>query len=127
MSSKLQRILSSTLAFLLAAAVGFTPAARAADTDAPLPEVGDVISGFTVDSVTESFMLSSQLISFTHEQSGARLLYIMNDDPEMAFSISYHTPYVDETDTNHIFEHAIIASSEKYPSTNIFFDMAGRT
>ena len=92
-----------------------------------LPAVGDRISGFTVDSVSQSAELNADLLSFTHEKSGARLLYIKNDDPELAFSVSYHTPYVDETDTNHIFEHAIIASSEKYPGSDLFFDMAAKS
>ncbi len=97
------------------------------DKDSDLPAVGDKISGFRVDSVSESTDLNAKLLGFTHEKSGARLLYVKNDDPELAFSISYHTPYVDETDTNHIFEHAIIASSEKYPGSDLFFDMASKS
>lgn len=53
-------------------------------------------------------------------------MYVENDDPEVAFSIGYHTPYVDETDTNHVFEHAILSGSEKYPSKNLYVDLAGR-
>ena len=34
---------------------------------------------------------------------------------------------MDETDTNHIFEHAIISSSEKYPGTTLFFDLLGKS
>lgn len=86
---------------------------------------GNVISGFTVDSISDSQLLQAQLIGFTHGQSGAKVLWIKNSDPELAFSISYRTPYLDETDTNHVFEHAIIASSEKYPSSDLFFDLAG--
>lgn len=126
MSLNLRRILSFVLIFLFIAANYCAPMVLAEESDA-LPAVGDVIFGFTVDSITQSNMLDSEMIAFTHEQSGARLLYIKNDDPEVAFSISYRTPYVDETDTNHIFEHAIIASSEKYPSTDIFFDLVSRT
>ncbi len=89
--------------------------------------VGNVISGFTVNSLSDSQMLQAKLIGFTHEKSGAELVWIKNSDPELAFSIGYHTPYIDETDTNHIFEHAILASSEKYPSKNLFFDLAGKS
>ncbi len=92
-----------------------------------LPAPGDTVSGFTVDSVSESGILGAKLFGFTHEKSGARLLWVKNDDPELAFSISYHTPYVDETDTNHIFEHAIISGSEKYPSSDLFFDLLGKS
>lgn len=88
---------------------------------------GNVVCGFTVDSLSDSQMLQAELIGFTHEKSGAKLLWVKNSDPELAFSISYHTPYIDETDTNHVFEHAIVASSEKYPSKDLFFDMAGKS
>ncbi len=92
-----------------------------------IPAEGDRICGFTVDAVWEDQALDGDLISFTHENSGARLLYVKNDDPELTFSVSYHTPYVDETDANHIFEHAIMAASEKYPSSDLFFDMAAKS
>lgn len=88
---------------------------------------GSTIAGFTVEAVEENGILQSDVITFSHEKSGARLAYIRNDDPELAFGIFYDTPVVDETDTNHIFEHAIIASSEKYPSSDLFFDLANKS
>ena len=89
--------------------------------------VGEVYHGFKLDDVYSSSLLSSDMYTFTHEKSGAMLLYTKNSDPECAFSIAYRTPYVDETDTNHVFEHAIIASSKKYPSKDIFFDIANKS
>ena len=83
--------------------------------------------GFTVTESGSIEELGGETTLFTHEKSGAQLLYIKNDDKELGFSISYRTPYVDETDTNHIFEHAIIASSEKYPSRDLFFDIVNRS
>ena len=62
-----------------------------------------------------------------HEQSGATVACIDNDDQELAFGIFYNTPVVDETDTNHVFEHAIIEASEKYPSKDLFFDLANKS
>ena len=110
-------LLSLSLMFSMAAGV------FAEETGDDSLAVGDVISGFTLDSCEYSGLLDADLLSFTHEYSGAQLVYIRNNDPEMAFSIAYRTPYIDETDTNHIFEHAILASSEKYPSKDIFFDL----
>ncbi len=97
-----------------------------AQTDA-LPAVGDELSGFTLEGVEPYGPLNAQILYFTHGDSGAQLCYIKNDDTNRAFSIAYRTPYVDETDANHIFEHAIVASSEKYPSKDLFFDLAGKT
>ena len=92
-----------------------------------LPLPGDRIAGFVVREVGRIEELGADTILFAHEQSGAELMYIKNDDTNLGFNIGYRTPYIDETDTNHIFEHAIIASSEKYPSTNLFFDLAGKS
>ena len=88
---------------------------------------GSTIAGFTVESVEENDFLKADLITFTHEKSGARLAYIRNSDPELAFGIFYNTPTIDETDTNHVFEHGILISSEKYPSSNLFFDLANKS
>ena len=110
-----------------------SPEAAASEAAAPeedadiLPAVGEEISGFTLQEAAPYGPLNAELLMFTHEKSGAQLCYIKNDDTNRAFSIAYRTPQVDETDANHIFEHAIIASSEKYPSKNLFFDLAGKT
>ena len=111
-------------------AISETNALRA-DSDSvsstTLPKEGEQVAGFTVVRLGRIEELGADTILFSHEQSGAELLYIKNDDTNLGFNIGYRTPYVDETDTNHIFEHAIIASSEKYPSTNLFFDLAGKS
>ena len=119
------------LSVMLAALMALTCLAGAtAETDSQ-PDVsalqpGDALHGFTLTEVYRSTLLNSAIYTFTHAISGATLVYVANDDPEVAFSIGYRTPYVDETDTNHVFEHAILASSEKYPSKDLFFDMANR-
>ena len=93
---------------------------------APSLQPGDVLHGFTVTEAYESRSLNSTIYTFTHDVSGATLVFVKNDDPEVAFSIGYHTPYVDETDTNHVFEHAILSGSEKYPAKNLFIDLSSR-
>lgn len=116
-----------------------TGAARSTDADSSQPEesvrneedalpaVGEEISGFTLKSVEAYEPLNAEILCFEHEYSGAQLCYIKNDDTNRAFTVAYRTPVVDETDSNHIFEHAIITSSQKYPSNNLFFDMVGKT
>ncbi|MBE5859396.1 MAG: hypothetical protein E7301_04640 [Butyrivibrio sp.] len=88
---------------------------------------GNIYHGFLLGEITQSKLLNSDMYRFRHEKSGADLLYIKNEDPECSFTIAYKTPYVDETDTNHVFEHAIIASSEKYPAKDLFFDLANKS
>lgn len=107
-----------------------TSAAEAAETEAEadaLPAVGEELYGFTLQAVEPYLPLNAELLSFTHEQSGAQLCYIKNEDTNRSFSIAYRTPHVDETDANHVFEHAILSSSDKYPSQDLFFDLLGKT
>ncbi len=92
-----------------------------------LPALNEVISGFTLERIDEYAPLKADILTFRHEGSGAQLCYIKNDDPNRAFAIAFRTPQVDETDACHIFEHAVIASSEKYPSKNLFFDIEGKS
>lgn len=88
---------------------------------------GDRVAGFTYEGSSQAELISSEIMNFSHEKSGAELLYIKNKDPELGFAIFYRTPVTDELDTQHVLEHSIISGSEKYPSTNIFFDLANKT
>lgn len=110
------------------------PSASAAATETAVSEQEasdgqdmECIGGFVLKSKEFSSLLNADLMTFTHEKSGAQLVCIKNDDPELGFGVFYHTPYVDETDTNHIFEHAIISGSRKYPSKDVFFDMISKS
>ena len=92
-----------------------------------LPGHGETISGFTVTELGFIHMLGAKTAEFYHHASGARLLYIQNDDPELGFNLIYRTPQTDETDTNHILEHLLLSSCGKYPSRDIFFDMDSKS
>ncbi|WP_029321514.1 insulinase family protein [Butyrivibrio sp. AE3004] len=89
--------------------------------------VGETYHGFKLNDMYSSRFLSSDIYTFKHEKSGADLVYTKNSDPEVSFCIAYRTPYIDETDTNHVFEHAILSSSAKYPSKNLFFDIINKS
>ncbi|MCC8015695.1 MAG: insulinase family protein [Eubacterium sp.] len=109
---------------VLLSALFTLPAMAEAET---LPEIGDELYGFKVIDKGEYKTANAETITFEHIKSGATLFYIKNDDENLAFNISYRTPNTDESDRNHVFEHAIINSSEKYPSTDIFFDVYNKT
>ena len=100
---------------------------EASDTAEGDMTVGETYHGFKLNDIYSSRFLSSDIYTFKHEKSGADLVYTKNSDPEVSFCIAYRTPYIDETDTNHVFEHAIIASSEKYPSKDLFFDLINKS
>ena len=65
-------------------------------------------AGFTLKQVGKLQALGAQTLYFEHEKSGASLFYIRNKDTNRGFSISYRTPHLDETDTNHVFEHSVL-------------------
>ncbi len=90
-------------------------------------KAGTVLHGFRIEREGKIPSLNASTYSMKHEASGADLLFIQNNDPELTFSIMFRVPQMDETDTAHVFEHSILASSEKYPSKDIFFDMEGKT
>ena len=92
-----------------------------------LPGTGETVSGFTVTELGFIHMLGARTVEFYHARSGARLLFIQNDDPELGFNLIYRTPQFDETDTNHILEHLLLSYCRKYPSRDIFFDMDSKS
>lgn len=52
---------------------------------------------------------------YVHEASGARLLYLQNDNSNKSFSISFKTPAFDNTGVFHILEHSVLCGSKKFP------------
>ncbi|SHI90889.1 hypothetical protein SAMN02745163_00995 [Clostridium cavendishii DSM 21758] len=76
--------------------------------------VGDNYSGFKLVKSKESDELKSKLHLFTHEKTGATLVYIENKDENKCFDINFYTPPTDNTGVNHILEHSLLYGSKKY-------------
>lgn len=68
-----------------------------------LPEKGEEIFGYKVMDQTTVSMLGARITELSHACSGARVLYIENDDRELGFNLIYRTPQLDQSDSNHIF------------------------
>lgn len=58
-----------------------------------------------------------------HAASGARLMFIENDDANKAFSITFKTPAADDTGVFHILEHSVLCGSEKFPAKEPFVNL----
>ncbi len=58
-----------------------------------------------------------------HSASGARLLFLENDDPEKSFSISFKTPAADDTGVFHILEHSVLCGSKRFPVKEPFVNL----
>lgn len=86
-------------------------------------EVGEVTNGFRLKSVDELELVHAALYIFEHEATGAQLCYVSNDDTNRCFSIGFRTPVYTDTGIPHVFEHASLSGSEKYPDPNLIMSM----
>ena len=79
--------------------------------------------GFYLKSSTPCPEVQGTAHIYVHEQSGAQLLYIENNDPEKVFSIAFKTIPEDSTGVFHILEHSVLCGSQKYPLREPFVDL----
>ena len=124
----MKKLLSVALALLLAlSCVGGAAKAVHAESDPSLPKVGDVVHGFEVKEIRPFQMIGAELVLFEHQRTGAKLLWIANEDTNRAFQLTFPTRPYDDTGLPHVFEHATLFGSEKYPSTALFFNIGYQT
>ncbi|MEW6400702.1 MAG: insulinase family protein [Chloroflexota bacterium] len=60
---------------------------------------------------------------YIHKRTGARLLSIISDDENKAFSINFRTTPKDSTGVAHILEHSVLGGSKKYPVKEPFVEL----
>ena len=72
------------------------------------------------ESVSE---INSDVQVFTHIKSGAKLMFVLNDDDNKVFNVSFMTPPVDDTGVAHIMEHSVLCGSRKYPVKEPFVEL----
>lgn len=84
---------------------------------------GQLYHGFQV--VNEEFIREADSTVFTlkHLKSGARLLFVQNQDDNKVFSVSFRTPPEDSTGVFHILEHSVLCGSDKYPVKEPFVEL----
>ena len=86
-------------------------------------EVGNELHGFAVKSTEELPEIDGHAIVMDHPESGAKLLFLQNDDENKAFSIAFRTPPADDTGVFHILEHSVLCGSEKFPVREPFVNL----
>lgn len=86
-------------------------------------EQGCIYNGFRFDSEKWIEEVYSTAKIFYHEKSGARLLYLENNDDNKVFSITFRTPPTDSTGVAHIIEHSVLCGSRKYPLKEPFVEL----
>ena len=58
-----------------------------------------------------------------HDGSGAELLALEGEDPNLTFAAGFPTMPSDDSGVAHILEHMVLAGSERYPLKDPFFEM----
>ncbi|MBT6929124.1 MAG: metalloprotease [Waddliaceae bacterium] len=92
-----------------------------------LLSVGDVVDGFVVTKVVDVVELQCLLTELRHNDTGARVLHLGNDDPENLFCLSFRTTPENSHGTAHVLEHTALCGSEKFPVRDPFFSMIRRS
>ncbi len=95
--------------------------------ETPPAQVGDVVHGFEVMEVGKFPLINADLVLFEHKKTGAKLLYLANDDINRVFELTFITPVPDDTGIPHVFEHSTLDGSKKYPSKALFFNLSYQT
>lgn len=81
------------------------------------------LHGFEVTLTEDISEVEGTAYVMRHTASGARLLYLRNDDVNKAFSISFKTPAADNTGVFHILEHSVLCGSRKFPVKEPFVNL----
>lgn len=92
-----------------------------------IPSAGDVTEGFEVKEVRDFPLYGAELVYFEHQKTGAKVFWIANDDTNRVFQLTFPTRPSDNTGLPHVFEHATIYGSEKYPAASMFFNVSYQT
>ena len=80
-------------------------------------------SGFKVLSVEAVNEIDGTAFLMVHEVSGAKLLFLQNEDVDKSFSITFKTPAADDTGVFHILEHSVLCGSERFPVKEPFVNL----
>ncbi len=86
-------------------------------------EIGKTINNFTIKEIEDFPLIGATITLFQHNKTGAEVLLIKNDDINRAFDITFRTPTETDMGISHVFEHATLSGSEKYPSKTLFFNL----
>ena len=86
-------------------------------------QIGNERHGFIVEDIKVSAETGSTVYFMTHGKTGARLVYLENDDDNKAFGIGFKTPPRDSTGVAHIVEHCVLSGSRKFKTREPFMEL----
>ncbi len=96
-------------------------------TEYEIPVVGTEINGFKVTDLYYWDTYATDIVKLEHEKTGSVLYWLANDNIDRSYMMAFNTPINDNTGMPHVFEHATLGGSDKYPGANTFFEMTSKT
>lgn len=82
-----------------------------------------IYNGFKLIEKKNIDEIKSTAWTFAHIKSGAKLLYLQNEDDNKVFSIAFRTPPKDNKGIPHILEHSVLCGSVKFPTKEPFVEL----
>ncbi len=92
-----------------------------------IPAVGEVVEGFEVKALREYSLIDAELVLFEHQKTGAKLLYVASADTNRTFELAFVTRMANDKGLPHVFEHATLSGSAKYPSASLWNNASMQT
>ena len=86
-------------------------------------QVGQSYSGFQLVREEALSELNSLALLFEHEETGAEVMVLENDDDNKVFSVTFRTPPENDRGVAHILEHSVLCGSRKYPVKEPFIEL----
>lgn len=80
-------------------------------------------NGFTLLSTRPLSEINATLYEYSHDKSGASLIYLDREDDNKTFAIGFATPPKNDTGVFHIIEHSVLCGSKKYPLNDPFAEL----
>ena len=87
----------------------------------------NAIHGFIVKSREALAEIEGTAYIMEHQATGARLLFLSNEDTNKAFSIGFRTPPENDTGVFHILEHSVLCGSDRFPVKEPFVNLLKRS
>ena len=81
------------------------------------------MNSFSLIQQTHIQELDTEAKIYIHEDTGAEILFLSNQDENKCFGIAFRTPPQDSTGVAHILEHTVLCGSEKYPVKDPFVQL----
>ncbi|MDO5518038.1 MAG: insulinase family protein, partial [Clostridium sp.] len=94
---------------------------------ATVSKAGDELYGFKVVDTKYNDRTKCNEILMEHEKTGAKILIMKNNDKDRGFCVGFNTPSESDKGINHILEHSLLGGSEKYPTSNLIFNVMNST